>query len=754
MHLPAQTVFKTAGFNHSPIPPLTMLTDRASTCRSGTLTVMRFRCWSLFLLAVTLPLLANCAKKPVTIDDMLAYHAASRLDPVWSPDGRTFAYEQDGAVYRYDIRHRKTKKIIQIAELERLSKPLPETNGFSWTNRRVFTDAVQWFPNGSDLLVLARGDLFLIRADGSKQQLTASAPLVEAPELSPDGQAVLFRSNHNLYLLDVRSQQARQLTTDGTATLLNGETDWVYPEELDLHKAAWWSPDGKRVAYLQFNVADEFVYPQTDLLGRRAVYEPQRYPQAGTPNAKVKLGVISADGGQTVWMQASDSPDTLMARVAWFPDSKSLALQTLPRLQNELDLLKCDAATGVVKELIHETSKDWVNLSSDPVFLKGTNEFLWLSERSGFRHIYRYSNEGQQRAQITSGDWEVKEVVAVNEHSHRVLFTGTADTPLETQLYEVPFDGGAPRRLTQPNFDHSVHVNETGEFYTDTLSNVATPPRTVLRNRSGDELSLLRKDDNPSDNYDFTTPQVLTFKADGVTFYGKLYQPANFDKTKKWPLIVHVYGGPGAQSVLNNWTGLSWEQLLCARGFLVWELDNRGSTGRGHAWEAPIFHNLGEQEVADQRRGVDYLKTLGFVDPDRVGVTGWSYGGYMTIHSMLVAPDLFKVGVAGAPVTDWHNYDTIYTERYMGLPNKNAHGYEESSNVENASELKGSLLIVHNFEDDNVLLQNTMQFANALDEENKAYSLNLYGQKTHHVAGRVQRQLYDTMTSFFERNLK
>lgn len=714
------------------------------------LSFMRFR----FFLALALAAAPCWAKQQITIDDQLAYHVDTGPEPIWSPDGRSFAYERDGVVFRYDVRHRKARKLIQVSELERVAKPEATQKEFPWTNRRVFVDSIQWFPNGADLLVFARSDLFVVHPDGEFEQITVSAPPVEAPSLSPDGTSVLYRANHDLYILDVHTRQSRQLTSDGSATLLNGEADWVYPEELDLHKAAWWSPDSKRIAYLQFNIAGEFEYPQTDLLGRRAIYEPERYPQAGTPNAKVRLGFVNASGGETVWAQAGNSADVLMARVAWFPDSSAVALQTMPRLQNELDLLACDPATGNVRKLVHEGDKNWVNIGDDPVFLHSRSEFLWTSERSGFRHIYRYSNGGHLIAQLTSGDWEVKEISAVDERSHRVFFTGSADSPVETQLYRVDLEGGDPVRMTTAGFDHDVHVDPHGELFVDSFSNVAAPPRCVLRNRSGDQLSVLASNDDPAKQFQFTPPRIMNFQKDGSLFYAKLYEPVGFDASKKWPAIVHVYGGPGAQAIRNSWTGLAWQQVLAANGFVVWEVDNRGSTGRGHRWETPIFHKLGEEEVADQRKGVEQLISLGYVDPKRIGITGWSYGGYMTIHSMLLAPDLFKVGVAGAPVTDWHNYDTIYTERYMGLPSQNETGYEDSSNVENANLLTGTLLIVHNFQDDNVLFQNTMQFVHALDEEDKPYTLSLYGQKTHGVTGKAERQLYQTMTSFFVSNLK
>jgi dipeptidyl-peptidase 4 len=282
------------------------------------------------------------------------------------------------------------------------------------------------------------------------------------------------------------------------------------------------------------------------------------------------------------------------------------------------------------------------------------------------------------------------------------------------------------------------------------------PVETVLRSAAGEQVAVLRAADlKPLDEYDVLPAEIVQVKApDGTILYARLIKPAGFQARSKYPAIVDVYGGPGAQTIHDMWYGVGFEQVLAHRGYVVWQLDNRGSNGRGHAFEEPIYRELGKQEVADQRLGVEHLIQMGFVDPNRIGITGWSYGGYMTIHSMLLAPDVFKVGVAGAPVTDWHNYDTIYTERYMGLPEENKKGYDASSNVDNAALLKGRLLIVHNFEDDNVLFQNTMQVVNALEHANKQYFLQLYPFKSHGVSGALRKPMYEAMAQFFDDHLK
>jgi dipeptidyl-peptidase 4 len=706
---------------------------------------------------VRLLLLAFCAslaiepagKKPVTLDEFLSQPAARTLAPIWAPDGKRFAYKEKKDIYLYDVAARKAKKWF--------TAPEGSAKDSAWQNRRVSSQSYQWFPNNKDLLASEDGDLFIVHADGTREQVTKTGSHEEDPKLSPDGKRVLYRSKSNLYSIDLASKQVRQLTTDGTATLLNGQLDWVYPEELELHTATWWSPDSKRIAYLQFDVSHEFSYPQLDLLGERAVAEPQRYPQAGTPNAHVRLGVISLDSDGTKWMEIGDTPDALLARVAWLPDSSQVAIERMNRVQSELDLLFCDASTGASRVVLHEQSKTWINMADNLFLLKSRPEFLWTSElASGFRHIYRYSDKGELLQQLTSGNWEVRSVAAVDEAQRKVYFTSSEPGPLENQLYAVGFDGGVRSRLTKEEGVHGIHANNDGSYYVDAFSNSKRPPETVLRNAAGEHLAVLVPPDRKAlDMYQLPPAEIVEVKAeDGTVLYGRLIKPSNFQQGVKYPLIVYVYGGPGVQEIRNEWQALDWQQVLADRGYLVWQLENRGSKGRGHAFEAPIYRELGKQEVADQRLGVEYLLGKGFVDRDRIGITGWSYGGYMTIHCMLLAPDFFKVGVAGAPVNDWRNYDTIYTERYMDTPANNAARYDSSSNVPNAAKLRGRLLIVHNFEDDNVLFQNTMQMANALEKANKRFVMQIYPQKTHGVSGTLRKPLYEEMTAFFDEHLK
>lgn len=706
--------------------------------------------------AATLSTLLLCAaeKKPVTIDAVLAQHRPQMPTPIWSPDGTQFAVVNQQKVALYNAETGASKEWFEVAALSKQAHHAPSAKPFGWQNRRVNSNSFQWSENNKEMLAAVEGDLFLVHANGKSTQLTRTDEEEEDPKLSPDGTKVLYRSKSNLYLLNIAKKKVTALTKDGTETLLNGQLDWVYPEELDLSTASWWSPDSKKIAFMQFDVGKEFVYPQSDLLGERAQAEPERYPQAGTPNAQVRVGVIDLESGDIKWMDLGNTEKSLLPRVNWMPDSNTLAIERLSRLQDRLELLFCDVRRGSARRVLKEESKDWINFT-DNFFPLKSGEFLWTSEASGFRHIYRYSQKGELLNQVTSGDWEVRGISAIDEAKELIYFASSELSPLETQLYSVNFKGGERKQITTEEGSHLIHANQNGGVFIDIFSSFDSPPQAWLKNAAGQKIKeLVAADRKDADEYSLLPSEIVKIKAsDGVTLYGRLTKPANYQPGMKYPLIVEVYGGPGVQLVRNQWYGVNWGQMMAQKGYVVFTVDNRGSTGRGHAFESPIFRNMGAHEVADQKAGVEYLVRQGLVDPARVGITGWSYGGYMTLHSLLLAPDVFKVGVAGAPVTDWHNYDTIYTERYMGLPDQNRDRYNATSNVRNADKLEGKLLIVHNIEDDNVLFQNTMQMADALERAGKQFYMQIYPQKTHGVSGALRRPLEETTTDFFDRNL-
>ncbi len=550
-----------------------------------------------------------------------------------------------------------------------------------------------------------------------------------------------------------------RLTANGSDTLLNGQLDWVYPEELALGTAHWWSPDGKYIAYLQFDVSHEPVYPQVSLLNARGVMEPERYPKAGDPNPDARLGLVPAEGGETRWMNLGDPRDNLLARVVWSPNGHEIMAERLNRVQNRLDLLLADAATGVSRVVLHEEDPQWINVRGEPRFLGNGERFLWTSERSGFRHIYLYGSDGKLQKQLTSGDWEVDRIAGVDEAAGRIFFTSSEQSPVERQLYSIALDGAGKQRLTEGTGHAQSGVSPRRRRFTIwTISlSLASPQRSRLSQaRRWEELREFQPVSKALEDYDILPAEIVSMKtADGTLLYAHLIRPAGFEAGKKYPAVVTVYGGPGAQTVHNSWEGLSWDQVLAHRGFVVWQLDNRGSTGRGHPFESVLYHNMGAAELRDQKEGIAHLISMGFVDPARIGMYGWSYGGFMTLYTITHAPGLIKTAIAGAPVTNWRNYDSIYTERYMGLPSENEEGYRVSSPAAAASAISGTkLLMLHNLEDDNVHFQNSLQMADAMEKAGKRFYMVVYPQKTHTVGGPEYTQLLEEMTSFFEENLK
>jgi dipeptidyl-peptidase-4 len=699
----------------------------------------------------------TAAKKPITLDVVYRTgHGGGGGSPVWAPDGKRFAYLNDKQLMLYDVRSRSEKELIDLTELQNAAVKPAAAERFGWQNRRVHEDSFEWSSTGKEILLAIEGDIFLWHSDTRKWDQLTATPSVEAdPKLSPDGTHVAFRRDHDLYVLDIASKKITRLTEDGSPTLLNGELDWVYPEELDLPTAYWWSPDSQHIAYMQFDIAREMEYPQVDLKQRRATLELERYPQAGTPNPDVRVGVVSVSGRNTKWLNLGETRAHLVARVLWTPDSSGIAVERLNRVQNELDLLLANPATGQAKTLIHEADRYWINVHDDFRYLQN-GQFLWSSERDGFRHLYLYSAEGKELNRITQGNWEVTGVAGVDEAKRRVYYVSSEVSPVERQFYSINLDGSGKMRLSQSAGSHGILLSPVFDYYLDSYSSLTHPTRRTIHTIDGQQWAVYREADRKfMDEYDLLPTQILTIKAsDGTPLYARLIKPANFQPGVKYPVIVMVYGGPGAQSIRDSWSGATWDQALAHRGFVIWQVDNRGSTGRGHAFESAIFRRLGEKELSDQKDGIEYLIKQGFVDAKRIGIYGWSYGGYMTLYSLLNAPDTFKAGIAGAPVTDWHNYDTIYTERYLGLPAENEEGYRASSDVTYADKLKSRLLIVHNIEDDNVLFQNTLQMTSALEKADRPFTMMIYGQKSHGVSGTDRKHLLKITTEFFEENLK
>ncbi len=699
-------------------------------------------------------------KKPITLDTLRDLGGERDVPGAahWAPDGKTFVFQQGKNLKLYMPEKKGAKTIVSLEALEAAAVKPGNDGPMEWTNRRARTGGIEWSPDGKSLLDTVDGDIFLIHiGNGKWEQITKTDVAEIDAKLSPDGKKIAFRKGSDLYSLEIETRKETRLTADGSGTLLNGGLDWVYPEEIGLSTGFWWAPDSHSVAYLQFDTSREPLFPHEDLLKAHALFEPQRYPQAGQNNAEVRLGIVLAEGGATRWFDVGDTRNTyLIARAGWMPGSKSLYLIRTNRVQNRLEALAIEVESGSTTTLFRESDPYWINLKGDLQFLKDGRRFLWTSERDGYRHIYLYSNDGKDIKQLTRGNWEVNAIDGVDEAHGRVFYTSSEVTHLERQLYSIDFGGADKRRISQQAGMHTISMGSGGAYYLDTISSLTSPPITTLQSGDGNEVAVYREEDRRLDDFEFLRPEIVKFQgADRTPLYGRFLKPAGFQSGKKYPVVVIVYGGPDATlPVRNAWLGAGLEQVLAHRGYVVWQAENRGGAGRGHAFETAIYHKLGVNELADQVAGVKYLLSLGFADPQRIGITGWSYGGFMTANALLNASDVFHAGFAGAPVTNFLNYDTIYTERYMGLPNEDPDGYAATALAPHAANLQGKLFLVHNFEDDNVLFQNTLQLASALQLAGKQFEMMVYPQKTHTVTGAASIQMNELMMEFFDRNLK
>jgi dipeptidyl-peptidase-4 len=689
---------------------------------------------------------------------------------VWTPDGKELSYfetkgsgkEAKTELWVMDAASGERRLLVAADRLESIlpadtSRPTQATG----LGRRAPSQYL-WAPDGSGLIFIGPSSLawFDLKSQSAHTILSGKEPIANV-ELSPNGRYVSFVRDHNIFVLEYSRRDLSgsiKLTTGGTEEIRKGELDWVYPEELEIKTAYWWAPDSSAIAYLEMDERKVSQYPLVDFSSPSGEAEMERYPTAGGANPIVRVFVASLNGGEPRAMDTGLETDIYIPRVNWLTDSKHLAIQRLNRTQTALDLLIADSTTGKTRAVLSENDPNWINVSDDLYFLKDGKRFLWSSERSGYRHFYLYDLEGKQLAQITKGEWEVTSLDAVDESKTLVYFTATEASPMERQLYVAGLDGSGFLRITKDRGTHNVNFAPNATAFYDAYSNTATPPRQDLYRADGSRIATINENKIAElADYHLSPMEFLTVKSrDGVQLNASIIKPPDFNPQKKYPVLVYTYGGPHAQVVRNGWGGANffWHQLMAQKGYIIFSLDNRGSAGRGHAFETPLHFRMGAQELSDQRDGVQYLKSLPFIDANRIGIWGWSYGGYMTLHAMFEGGDDFKVGFAGGPVTDWRYYDTIYTERYLGLPQKNEKGYQDSSPVKYAAQLKGKLMIAHGTGDDNVHFANTLAVINDLIEAGKYVEVLAFPGRGHGVSDPpARRVLMQRVTQFLLDNL-
>ena len=689
-----------------------------------------------------------------------------------SPDGQrvTFLrgketdYDQLD-LWEYHINSGETRMLFDSATLAQGDGELSDEEKARRERMRLSGSGIvsyQWSADGKALLFPLGGDVFYhqLGKEGAKQLLDTDAFETDIT-LSPKGNYIAYIRDQNLYVKHIATGKETAITQGGGGNIKYGMAEFVAQEEMSRMTGYWWSPDESYIAFTRVDESPVEVITRSEIYADNIKTIEQKYPSAGTPNVEIPLAVQNIDSGERQWIDLGKNKDIYLARGNWMPDSNVFTYQWQSRDQQQLELRAYNLTSKKQKVLLKESSDTWVNLNDDLRFLSDSNQFIWASERDGFKHLYLYNNDGSQVRQLTKGDWVVDDVVAVDKKAGEVYFTGRKDTPLERHLYRVPLAGGDITRISQEDGFHNITFSSDASIYVDSMSTINHPAQVSLHKADGEQLTWLEENaidaNHPLAPYmdSWTKPEFGSFKADdGAELFYRLYKPENLEK--KHPVIVYLYGGPHAQVVTNSWAGNRGllMQYWVDQGYVVFSIDNRGSNYRGKAFEDPIFKKMGSIEVQDQVAGVKFLRSLPYVDADRIGVHGHSYGGYMTLMTMFQAGDYFAAGVSGAPVTDWRLYDTHYTERYMGNPKTDDDAYTASSVFPYAKDLKGDLLIYHGMADDNVLFTHSTKLYKHLQDMAIPFETMDYPGKKHSIRGKQTGiHLYKTITNFFNRNL-
>lgn len=724
---------------------------------------------------------------PLLIPAVSTDGAQKRLTVEWLFDTRiqekfrtpSYTWLNSGKVLLLDYRRERQERNLEFFDPEsgerfeaikrdRLLVDLKRMAGKNAPSTIRWPDAVD--ANGQAFIYVLGGDLYLVElGQTSVKRLTRTPSPEKSVTFSPDGRWVSFIRDNDIYAIDWRNDSLSRLTFGATDTLLNGPLSWVYWEEIYDRKSLpyCWSPDSRCIAYLQTD--DSPVSVSTFVHFRPATQRVvrQRYPKAGQTNPRVRLGVVDISSGKTTWMDADQYE--YLARFNWLPDSSALAVQTLDRRQSELKLLIADRKSGRSHKVLTETQPAWINLNDALYFLRDGKRFIWMSERDGYQHLYLYWRDGHLVRQLTEGDFMVlsaegalvmgnRGLVAVDEKEGWVYFASNRRALKERHLYRIRLDGTGLERLTQKEGVHAVRFSPSNEYFLDVYSSCSNPPSLTLCRADGQKIQVVSPSaKNLIEDFKISYPEFRTFPADnGLELPAMITWPMDFSPERKYPVIIYVYGGPGAQQVVERWRSRwLWHSLLAQEGFIVCVFEVRAGMGKNKALETSVYKRAyGMQNVKDILAGVRWLKTMPFIDSERIGIWGASGGGCTTLYTMTHS-DVFKAGIAVAPVSDWHFYDTIYTERYQSTPHDNPEGYRETSSVLAASNLKGRLLIIHGTYDDNVHPQNTYAFIDELIKHNIPFELMIYPWRKHGIsdhAARIHR--YTLMLDFWRRNLK
>jgi dipeptidyl-peptidase-4 len=624
---------------------------------------------------------------------------------------------------------------------------------FPGTNEPFDYDSFQWARDSKHLVFQSNfrpiyrrsgvSDFYIYSVGDHQLQLATRG--ARTAELSPAGTKLGFEKGGNMYVTDLATHQEKQLTSDATETVYNGHYDWVYEEEFGLTQAWKWSPDSRHIAYWQMDVSAEPVSEFSDLSGQHAEWERLRVPLVGDPNPKVKIGVLDVASGRNQWLDTGLQGDFYIPRIYWTSRADTLAVITLNRAQNDMKLFFFDVNNGGRRLVMSETSKTWIDvydfyarIEDMMSFPEGLHEFFWISDRDGWQQVYRYDYSGKLIKQVTSGRYTVTRVEGIDPRKQLVYFTSTEASPLQRQLYSIRFDGTGKRQITSAQGTHNFDMSPNTEYFIDRWSSTKQPKQVELWSTARGKLRTM--EDNASvtqwlATHEYAPTELFSFTtSDGVHIDGSMLKPVPFDPSKKYPVVFNIYGGPGSQQVYDSFGASGLNQWFAQQGYVVIGLNNRGTNNYGSNFMKIVYKHLGRYEAKDFAEAARWLDTQPYVDPKRTAIIGTSYGGYATVYTMEMYPDVFEVGVANSAVGDMRLYDSIYTEHYMGLLADNKQGYDESSPILNAAKLKGHLMLIHSLLDDNVHPANTMQMLTAFTNAGKDVALRIYPPGHHGAA--------------------
>ena len=644
------------------------------------------------------------------------------------------------------------------------------TRNLSYQNKPIGIESYQLSPNES--MVLIANDTkpiyrysttqtnYLVNLKPEKISALAIEGLQMHATFSPDGSQVAFVRNRNLFCVNVQTLAQTQLTYDTKPNFINGSSDWVYEEEFEVVRAFEWSPDGTHIAYYKF---DEAAVPQYQMPIYAANLYPEpetfKYPKAGEPNAIVALYVCNIKNKKSTKIDVGSTKDQYIPRIGFTNNNGTMWFQRMNRLQNKLELLFASTTTGKSTLMLTDQSQTWIDVSNDLVFMKNGN-FVWSSEKSGFKHFYLYNAAAQQLNAITAGNWEVTDFYGIDQKKERLYYASTEASSIEKQVYSIGLDGNTKQKLSREIGTNAAQFSKDYSFFIN-IHHAAGQPNTVTVNDAkGTTMRTIENNQTTKDNikaYNFVDVELTQMPADdGSPLNAWIMKPKNFDETKKYPVLMYVYGGPGSQTTANAWGGGNyvWFQYLVQQGYIVASVDNRGTGFRGTAFKQCTYKQLGNLETQDQIAAAKYLTSQPYIDGARIGIFGWSYGGYMSSLCITKGAETFKTAVAVAPVINWRWYDSIYTERYMQTPEQNADGYDKNSPINFVELLKGNYLLIHGTADDNVHFQNSAMMVKKMVEQNKTFDFEMYPDKNHGIyGGKTRLQLFTKITNYLVTNL-